>query len=389
MRILMVHAARDEANEYKVHRLIAEHTSSAFQFQLLCQDSPTSRSDNSSLSRAKVRYADFGRDMNATPKPSPVQRALLMARAWPRATSVALQTARAFAPDVVYVSQQKYDVFLGRLLAGIFRKPLVVHVHYNVGRWLGQSTLRGIRRAARVICVSDFIRAGALQAGLDPDKVVSVINAADLSAFGLPRSRSELLRTFRLPDTARVIIAPGRIDASKGHRALLDAFVKVRAALPDTWVIICGTSTAQDDYGKTIADQAVRLAIADRVIFAGDRSDLPALFAGADVLCLPTENEPCGLVFLEAMAAGLPAVAYRSGGVPEIVDDPSCGFLVEVGDVVGLADRLIRVLSDADLARRLGERGRERARSRFAPSLIAQQWEDALLALGSSSARTS
>ncbi len=382
MRVLMVHAARDSANEYKVHRLLANSaTEHGVELHFLCQDSPLARAENASLPsllRERVTYAEFGRDMHTEPKPTRVQRALLMGRALPVGLASALKLARALNPDLIYGSQQKFDVLLGRILARALRKPRFVHLHYTVGPWLGHETLRGIRRARRVICVSEFIRRQALDAGVPSEATRTLLNGADLAAFSRHRSRDALRSAFGFADDAPVVIAAGRIDPSKGHIALLDAFARVIRDVPRARLLVCGTSTTRDGYEKTVASHAARVGVSQHVSFAGSRKDLPELFAGADVMCLPTEGEPFGLVFLEAMAAGLPTVAYRSGGVPEIVEDGKTGFLVDVGDISGLADRLTQLLRERSLAAQLGEAGKRRASSEFEPGRITKRWAELL-----------
>jgi glycosyltransferase involved in cell wall biosynthesis len=187
-------------------------------------------------------------------------------------------------------------------------------------------------------------------------------------------------RTFGFPDGARGVVAAGRIDPSKGHVPLLDAFARVRRDLPDARLLVCGTSTTRDGYDHQVQAHARAVGVAEQVVFAGSRADLPSIFAGADVMCLPTEGEPFGLVFLEAMAAGLPTVAYRSGGVPEIVRDGETGYLVEVGDVPGLAARLTQLLGDPKLAAQLGAAGKARALTHFEPRAITARWAELLRA---------
>lgn len=382
MRVLLIHAARDTANEYKVHRLLAEAVKPGeLDLHFLWQDSPASRRENASLQAhwgSQITYVDFGRDMESSPRPTRLQRMLMMARAQPGALARAFRLALKIRPDVIYASQQAHDVWVSSLVARALNKPLVVHAHYNVGPWLGRSTLRRMKRATRVFCVSDFIRRQAIDAGIAPERAQVLHNPADLAAFDIPRSRGALLDAFGLPANTKVIIAAGRIDPSKGHMPLISAFAQVRSAVPEARLLICGGSTRRDAYAERVAAHAREVGVADYVVFAGSRTDLPQLFAGADAMCLPTEGEPFGLVFVEAMAAGLPSVACRSGAVPELINDGESGFLVEVGDIAGLAARLQQLLRDPDLACRLGEAARIQARTRFVPREIATQWRDLL-----------
>jgi glycosyltransferase involved in cell wall biosynthesis len=271
----MIHAARDSANEYKVHRLLAEHArENGIDVHFLCQDSPLARSENARLPRdlqARVTYDDFGRDMHSLPKPSRPRRALLMGRALPAKPAASYEARARLQPDVLYASQQSYDVFMGRCLSKVAAKPLLVHLHYTVGPWLGRSTLKRIVRASRVICVSEFIRGQAVAAGVPIDRAFTLLNPADLTSFDLQRSRSALLEAFSLPPRARVVIAAGRIDPSKGHRALLEAFRMLSARVPEARLVVCGASTTRDDYEQQVRAQAEQLGLANSVVFAGSR----------------------------------------------------------------------------------------------------------------------
>jgi phosphatidylinositol alpha-1,6-mannosyltransferase len=124
---------------------------------------------------------------------------------------------------------------------------------------------------------------------------------------------------------------------------------------------------------------ARRLALGDRVEFLGHvpLARLAAEYAGADVFCLPSRQEGFGIVFLEAMAAGLPIVAARAAAVEELLGDGECAVLVPPGDETALAAALGRLLGDAGQRRRLSEAGRRRVRRYDAP-LVAAEFLEAI-----------
>jgi glycosyltransferase involved in cell wall biosynthesis len=101
--------------------------------------------------------------------------------------------------------------------------------------------------------------------------------------------------------------------------------------------------------------------LADRVRFVGVVDEVAPLLAAADLLLLPSETESFGLVALEAMASGVPVVASRVGGLPEVVEHGVTGYLAPVGDVEAMAELSLRILSDCAERKRFGEAGRERA----------------------------
>ena len=114
------------------------------------------------------------------------------------------------------------------------------------------------------------------------------------------------------------------------------------------------------EFGRTQA-LVDELGIADRVRFVGVVDEVASLLAGADLLLLPSETESFGLVALEAMASGVPVVASRVGGLPEVVEHGVSGFLAPVGDVKAMADHALAILSDCATQKRFGRAARERA----------------------------
>jgi glycosyltransferase involved in cell wall biosynthesis len=183
------------------------------------------------------------------------------------------------------------------------------------------------------------------------------------------------------PETV-VIIQVSRLESWKGHELHLRALARL-ADRPDwvCWIAGGPQKTGEDEYQRRLEALAAETGIAGRVRFLGQRSDVPRLMAGADVFCQPnTGPEPFGLVFVEALAAGIPAVTTRMGGAVEIVDD-SCGVLTPPGDAAALADALGRLISDREWRRRLGAAGPERARTLCDPAARIRELEAVLTPL--------
>jgi N-acetyl-alpha-D-glucosaminyl L-malate synthase BshA len=121
----------------------------------------------------------------------------------------------------------------------------------------------------------------------------------------------------------------------------------------------------------------VQAADLDEVVqFLGERTDLPAVLRGADLFLLPSESESFGLAALEAMSCGVPVIASRVGGVPEVVIDGETGLLAPVGDVSAMAAHVVRLLADAPLRARLGQAARRRAETVFPLEATVSKYED-------------
>ncbi len=172
----------------------------------------------------------------------------------------------------------------------------------------------------------------------------------------------------------------GRLTARKGHRFLFEALriLMQQGRLPSpvrVWVI--GEGEDRD----TLIESAQDLGLSEIVRFVGPRADAASLMALLDVLAVPSLMETTPFVILEAMAAGIPVVASRIYGIPEMIEDHESGRLVEPGDASDLAAALAPILADPELRTRYGRRGRERFESIFAAERMARATESAYLGL--------
>jgi phosphatidylinositol alpha-1,6-mannosyltransferase len=162
------------------------------------------------------------------------------------------------------------------------------------------------------------------------------------------------------------VIIVARVDAGeryKGHDALLDAWPAVRQRVADAQLLVVGDG---DDLSRLRA-KAATLGLADAVVFTGfvDAPVREALYEKAAVFAMPSRGEGFGLAYLEAMSHGLPCIASTHDAAGEIVSDEVTGFLVDQMDTAALADRIVRLLVDADLRAAMGERGRARVGREF------------------------
>ncbi|HVL88851.1 MAG TPA: glycosyltransferase, partial [Actinomycetota bacterium] len=162
----------------------------------------------------------------------------------------------------------------------------------------------------------------------------------------------------------------------KGQHVFLRAAARLTAAHPDARFVVAGDALGGFSAGypaglRALADE---LGIAGRVIFTGACDDVPAVLAALDVFVHASVAEPFGIVIVEALAAGVPVVATRGGGVAEIVTDGEDGFLVECGDDEQIAGRVAEILADPALTVRLSNAGRARARAAFTAGRMVEQF---------------
>jgi glycosyltransferase involved in cell wall biosynthesis len=227
-----------------------------------------------------------------------------------------------------------------------------------------------VRRADRVVATSAHsARCIAGFYGVPGDRIRIVPEPIDLSrwtqALGARRAGEH-------GDGVLSVLCVAHLYPRKNVSALLEAFARIDS---NATLRIAGTGPE----AEALRRRAARPDLAGRVEVLGHVSfdALVAEYRRADVFCLPSRQEGFGIVFLEAMAAGLPIVAARAAAVPELVVDGECGILVPPGDAEALSAALEKLLSDADLRKRLGEGGQRRVRSYDAP-LIASRFIEAL-----------
>lgn len=175
----------------------------------------------------------------------------------------------------------------------------------------------------------------------------------------------------------------GRLQPWKNQHVFLRAVPSILQRHPRARFFVIGGTPGgfSAGYPSELRALATELGVADHVTFMGQRDDVPALLAGLDVFVMASDAEPFGLVTVEAMAAGVPVVATRAGGTPEIVAHERTGLLVPVGDARALADAVVRYLADPAWAGSIARSAREDARRRFSMERFVTDVEDLVLEL--------
>jgi len=166
-----------------------------------------------------------------------------------------------------------------------------------------------------------------------------------------------------LPADGVVVGMLGRIVPHKGHDLLLQALGLLGDAAANMHLCLLGDTQA-GPWPATLRSMASTLGIGARVHMPGFQAEPAAALPALDILVQPSRTEALSLALLEAMALGLPVVAARTGGMPEVVSDTQDGLLFAPGDVAGLAGALLR-LQDEELRWQLGARARDTQRARF------------------------
>jgi glycosyltransferase involved in cell wall biosynthesis len=168
---------------------------------------------------------------------------------------------------------------------------------------------------------------------------------------------SDVRAELGIPPGVPVVGTVANFKPHKGHGELLRAAVEVKQAIPDVKFVLVGVGPLE----REVRAEAVSLGLERTVVFAGFREDVPRVMAAFDVFTLASRHEGLAIALLEALALGKPVVVTSVGGLPEVVSNDKEGFLVPPGDVHRLADRLLAVLTDSALRKRLGTAAQKRA----------------------------
>ncbi len=308
-------------------------------------------------------------------------------RAFVRLVRVLRQTRPAI------VHSRNWAAFDAVLAARLARVPLVVHGEH--GREVtdpdGQNRRRNWARRAlaplvnRFVTVSQDLRRWLIEdVRLPAHKVTTIQNGVDLTRFG-HHGRHEARLRLGLPAEALVLGTVGRLDPVKDHATLIQAFAGLAPAHPDAALLIVGDGPCRSDLDRLVTG----IGLENRVRLFGSRADVPVVLATMDVFVLPSVAEGMSNTILEAMATGLPVVATRVGGNPELIEDGVGGALVPRHDQAALTEALSAYLDDGNLRSVHGKASRQRAVDHFGLERMCAAYVDLYSGLlAGSTART-
>ncbi len=283
-------------------------------------------------------------------------------------------------PDAIHAHwllPQGLVAVLARGLAGIPARLLAtshgadIHaLRFSIARWLKRLTLQ---HADAVTVVSHALEREASELTQEPEKLHVVPMGVDLQQRFLPARRNVGRPT---------LLFTGRLVEKKGVSTLLESLTLVLPEVSDCRLLIAGSGPQQ----STLKASAQRLGIAGAVEFLGSyrNEDLPKLLQQSDVAVYPFrcaaggDQEGLGLVMLEAMGCGLPVVAGNVPAVHDVIEHERTGLLVPPDDPPALANALLRLFNDPELAMRLANAGRTHALAKFDWPVIAERYADLL-----------
>lgn len=278
-----------------------------------------------------------------------------------------MRLMRREKPDLVHTHLFKSDLH-GRIAARLMRVSVVVSTAHNNDSWARRAPLgwlygRTSMLADRLIAVSEEVREYQVKyTFIPPEKIVTIDNGVDMRCFAGQEDAGRAVRAeFGIKADAPLIGIIGRLSEQKDHATFLQAAARIRAELPKARFLIVGDGVLRE----SLIEQARSLGLGEAAIFAGLRSDIPAVMAALDVLVFSSRWEGLPVTLLEGMAAGKPVVSTAVGGVAGVVGESESALLVPPGMASLLADAVMRVLRDPELAQKLSDAARRRVREKY------------------------
>lgn len=223
-----------------------------------------------------------------------------------------------------------------------------------------------------ILAVSGLVR-DRLSPPLPRERITVVNNGLEMDRYdaALSGHGGGLRGALGLPEKALLVVAAGRVIEDKGFDLLIEAAAQVCPSYDDMVVLICGP-TESSAYREALLARIGQLGLEQRIRFLGRRDDLPEVMAQCDLFVLSSRREGHPYVLLEAMACDLPVVASNCGGVEETLREGETGFVVPIGDVDALADRLALLLGDATLRKSMGAAAGRHVRAHFTAEQTAR-----------------
>jgi N-acetyl-alpha-D-glucosaminyl L-malate synthase BshA len=228
-------------------------------------------------------------------------------------------------------------------------------------------TRYGLQQSDGVTAVSKFLKQATIET-FDFDEIEVIPNF--ICGCHYKRQPASPLRGELAPNGEQLLVHVSNFRAVKRPVDCVDILAKVREKGANARLIMVGDGPER----SAVVYRAEQLNLNGNITFVGKQANIADYLGVADVFLLPSELESFGLAALEAQACEVPVIATRIGGLPEVVSEGETGYLSDIGDVSKMSEDTLRLLSDEDLRRAFGEKGREMAIQRYGSDKIIPQY---------------
>ena len=259
--------------------------------------------------------------------------------------------------------------------AKLARVPVVIGSQRQLGDLMTPAQFRAQTAAFRwcdaVVCNSQAAADRLIATGLSSNKIAIIGNALPAAAFSAAPAALP-----KRPGVARVGMVARMNHRYKNHSGFLRIAAQIHQRMPDVEFLLVGDGPLRHELER----EAASLGLGASAIFLGDRQDMPAILASLDVAVLTSDSESLSNVILEAMASGLPVVAYGVGGNSELLSHQR-GALMSAGDETSFADVVEKLLADSGLRQHLGRNALQFAQENFSLDRVRQRYVELYVAL--------
>lgn len=288
------------------------------------------------------------------------------------------------------LKDRKIDVVISHNLACLptkFSKTLIrasEKCEVPLVEYCGDARYKNLNKAligsfSEVLTVSNFVRKRMIEIGYDRKRVKTLHIGIPTELFDASKySRIKSRKMFGLPANKKIVLFPsraircnGEFNRQKGFLTIISSLRDIAARMGGDFIVVFPAVVGRKNKNRKANENLARLklrlkkdGVEDNVFFIERRisaDEMPFLYKAADIVLTPSVDEALGTVFLEALSMGVPAIGAKSGGIPEIIVKGKTGFLIKYGDSKGLAKKIVKLLSNDKLRKKMSVNSRKRA----------------------------
>ncbi len=277
-------------------------------------------------------------------------------------------------PSVVHTHLFTADTW-GRLAAFISRVPCIINTVHSTNAWKGPihrivDQMLSLVSSKVVACSDEVANVLKTSFKISNNRIRVISNGIDFRRF-----ESLKLTTINEIDSLSSgvikIVVVGRLHPAKGHFDLINAIFKLKNANTSFHVFLVG----EGELHAEIVKQCNEKDITNYITLLGQRSDIPSILAKTDLFVMPSHWEGLPMALLEAMAMSMPVIATRVGGIPNVIKDGVNGLLIDKCDEIALEEKILLLLSDAELRMKLGNEAKKTVIEKYSAKNVASEYE--------------
>lgn len=280
-----------------------------------------------------------------------------------------LRIVKKVSPDIIHVHSRKGVDFWGGIVAKAINVPSICTRRVDNPEFKLFAMFK-YSFYDYIVAISDGIKNILLETEVDKNKLKTIRSVIDPTPFRASAAKDEFLKEFSLREDNIVLGVIAQLIERKGHRYLINIMPEIIKRYPSVKVIFFGKGALEESLKKMVSDKGLK----DYIIFAGFRDDLEKWIGHLDIVVHPADMEGLGVSLIQASAAGVPIIASKVGGIPEIVRDRVNGYLIEKGDLNDLLNKLLMLLENKPLREEFAENGKELVDREFSVETMVEEY---------------